>query len=274
MLKTLAKSSLTALLVVALVLPQAQGEVQRAYSAQQDTGQDSLLSQLKPSVEDSEQDSETFEELEPAFPPEPGPRPDCLELKCIALTFDDGPGEATIEVLSALNQFGAKATFFVLGTAVRANPEIANLMVQQGHEIGAHSYRHDRLTDLSSSSLAKDFSRTNQAIEEATAIRPEVFRPPYGLHSSRVRELSGLPVIMWSVDPHDWKNRNSRITAARVISRAHPGAIVVLHDPLPSTALALPRILKQLQARGYHFVTVSELLGEMIPGAVYESSED
>ena len=114
MLKTLAKSSLTALLVVALVLPQAQGEVQRAYSAQQDTGQDSLLSQLKPSVEDSE----TFEELEPAFPPEPGPRPDCLEVKCIALTFDDGPDRTyTPKVLDILSQNDVRATFFIVGSA-------------------------------------------------------------------------------------------------------------------------------------------------------------
>lgn len=273
MLKALAKTSLTALLVVALVLPQAQGEVQRAYSAQQETGQDSLLNHLKPAVDAPEVDTDPLAVLEPAIPPEQAPRPDCQAVTCIALTFDDGPGEGTLEVLSVLNEFGAKATFFVIGTAVRANPEIAHLMVQQGHEIGAHSYRHDRLTELSNASLAKDFSRTNQAIEDATATFPKVFRPPYGLHSSRVRELSGLPVVMWSVDPHDWKNRNSRITASRVISRAHPGAIVVLHDPLSSTAKALPRILSQLEARGYHFVTVSELLGEMTPGVVYESSQ-
>jgi peptidoglycan/xylan/chitin deacetylase (PgdA/CDA1 family) len=79
---------------------------------------------------------------------------------------------------------------------------------------------------------------------------------------------------MWSVDPHDWKNRNAKITAAGVINRAHPGAIVVLHDPLPSTAKALPRILSELESRGYHFVTVTELLGELSPGVVYESSQD
>ena len=274
MLKVLAKTSLTAALVVALVLPQTPGEVQRAHSSQEQVAEDSLLSKLQPAEYFEESDPGLLEELSPAIPPEPGPRPDCDQVKCIALTFDDGPGDATLEVLSALNRFGAKATFFVLGSAVRANPEVASLMTNLGHEIGAHSFRHDRLTELSSASLVKDFSRTNQAIEEVTAVRPKLFRPPYGLHSSRVRELSQLPVIMWSVDPHDWKNRNAKITAARVINRAHPGAIVVLHDPLPSTARALPRILSELESRGYHFVTVTELLGELSPGVVYESSQD
>lgn len=273
MLKVLTKASLTAALVVALVLPQSPAEVQRAYSAQPESGQDSLLTQLKPALDESELELDSSEVLGPALPPEPGPRPDCLQVKCIALTFDDGPDDGTLEVLSTLNRFAAKATFFVLGSAVRANPEIANLLVRQGHEIGAHSFRHDRLTYLSSAALAEDFLMTNQAIEEATSVRPEIFRPPYGLHSSRVRELSQLPVIMWSVDPHDWKNRDAKITASRVVSRAYPGAIVVLHDPLPSTARALPRILRQLTARGYYFVTVSELLGEMHPGVVYRSSE-
>lgn len=273
MLKVFAKSTLTAALVVALVLPQDRGDLPKAFSAEESPAPESLLSQLKPAVEESDIELDPLEALAPALPPEPGPRPDCELVKCIALTFDDGPDEGTLAVLSALNRFGAKATFFMIGAAVRQNPEVVNLIALQGHEVGAHSYRHDNLTGMSNASLVKDFEKTNKAIEDATSIRPKLFRPPFGFHSSRVRALAELPVIMWSVDPHDWKHRNANLTAARVLGRAHPGAIVVLHDPLPSTAKALPRILRELQKRDYHFVTVSELLGEMTPGTIYESRE-
>jgi peptidoglycan/xylan/chitin deacetylase (PgdA/CDA1 family) len=187
------------------------------------------------------------------------------------LTFDDGPDENTLKILASLNKRGAKATFYVVGTQVRSNPEIARAIVDAGHEVAAHSYSHKRLTRLNNHELEMDFGKARKLIVETTGVEPKSFRPPYGIHSPRVREAAGLPMVMWSVDPQDWRTRSSKQTVRSVLRHAEPGAIVVLHDPLISTVNAVPVLLRELSERGYHFVTVSELLGEMQPGQIYRS---
>jgi peptidoglycan/xylan/chitin deacetylase (PgdA/CDA1 family) len=269
MFRTAGKIAITAMLVVGLVIPQAQGlpsSAEPIFTPIMDSTPAQLTLELMPQQDLDPVEPESEGESDPATG-----NVDCSKLACIALTFDDGPDENTLKILASLNKRGAKATFYVVGTQVRANPEIASAIVASGHEIAAHSYSHKRLTRLGNYELEMDFGKARKLILETTGVEPKSFRPPYGIHSPRVREAAGLPMVMWSVDPQDWRTRSSKQTVRAVLSHAEPGAIVVLHDPLISTVNAVPVLLSELSERGYHFVTVSELLGEMQPGQIYKS---
>ncbi len=199
---------------------------------------------------------------------------DCSVEKCVALTFDDGPSAHTIGILKSLHKAGAKATFFALGIQLRQHPHIAREILLQGHELGGHSYAHQKLQYLSRWELERDFNYVSKLMFDATGERPAMFRPPYGEFDSLVQEVANPPMILWSVDPKDWLTKDPNETYERVVSEVKPGDIVVMHDILGSTRYALPRILKTLGNRGYKFVTVSELLGELKPGQIYRSATD
>lgn len=269
MFRAAGKLAITAVLVVGLVIPQAQGlpsSAEPVFTPIMDSTPAQLTLELMP-----QQDVDPVEpEADGQVEAEIG-AVDCEKLACIALTFDDGPDQNTLRILASLKKRGAKATFYVVGTQVRANPEIARAIVGEGHEIAAHSYSHKRLTRLGDYELEMDFGKARKLILETTGVEPASFRPPYGIHNPRVREAAGLPMVMWSVDPQDWRTRSSRQTVRSVLKHAEPGAIVVLHDPLISTVNAIPVLLRELSERGYHFVTVSELLGNMEPGEIYRS---
>ena len=188
-------------------------------------------------------------------------KPDCSIQSCVALTFDDGPGPHTEALLAALATNGAPATFFVVGQAVRAHPELLLQMQAAGHEIALHSDQHRRMPTLSNAAIVKDFERSRQTLFEVAGIESFLYRPPYGLHSSRVGQLANAAVIMWDVDPQDWRVRNSRQITQRVLNRVQPGSIVVLHE-LEQTVAALNSLATELVALGYTLVTVSEILGE------------
>lgn len=208
----------------------------------------------------------------------PEPRPietiDCSVARCIALTFDDGPSLHTIGILKSLHKAGAKATFFALGLQLREHPHIAREILLQGHELGGHSYAHQKLQFLSRTALERDFSYISKLMFEATGERPAMFRPPYGEFDSLVQDVANAPMVLWSVDPKDWLTKDPNETYERVVSEVQSGDIVVMHDILGSTRYALPKILKTLGQRGYKFVTVSELLGELEPGQIYRSAAD
>jgi peptidoglycan/xylan/chitin deacetylase (PgdA/CDA1 family) len=198
-------------------------------------------------------------------------RPDCAVLSCVALTFDDGPSPHTPALLEALASHGVSATFFVVGKSVRAMPAELIAIQAAGHEIALHSDQHSRMPTLSSAAIARDFERSRQTLRELAGIEPELYRPPYGLHSQRVGKLANAAVIMWDVDPQDWRVRSSRPIAQRVLSRVKPGSIVVLHE-LEQTVAALDSLVTELLARGYTLVTVSEILGEApIHSKIYRS---
>ncbi|MEY3029375.1 MAG: hypothetical protein RL198_772 [Actinomycetota bacterium] len=199
---------------------------------------------------------------------------DCLKVSCIALTFDDGPLPGhTDRLLEILAEHEVSATFFVVGRMVNNYPELLQAAIAAGHEIAGHSYSHARLTELGSESLHRDFERTNQAIKDVSGDYPSYFRPPYGMHNQRVRDAAQQPTVMWSIDPQDWRKANSASDLARyVLARAHPGAIVLMHDSHAKTATALPEIILGLREQGYELVTVAEILGPSLnPQAVYRS---
>ncbi len=185
--------------------------------------------------------------------------------KVVAITFDDGPSpKLTPKLLDLLKERNIKATFYVVGTNAAEYPEILQRMVAEGHEIGNHTWNHPTLTKLSSSGVKSQIDRSNAAIEKAVGIRPTTMRPPYGATNSRLnRSMNadyGLKVIMWSVDPLDWKYRNADRVQREIVSGATPGGIILVHDIHSSSVAAMPGTLDALTAKGYEFATVSELL--------------
>jgi peptidoglycan-N-acetylglucosamine deacetylase len=192
---------------------------------------------------------------------EHGPR----DVKAVALTFDDGPGRVTEHVLDVLARHEAAATFNVLGERVAGREGLLRRMFDEGHEIGNHAFRHDRLAGRPLDAY-RQLRRTSAAIGDAVGVTPRVFRPPYGSVSRGVvlaARLAGLVTVRWDVDPHDYDTPGAETIERRVARRVKPGSVVLLHDDrraLQQTAVALDAALDQLVERGYRFVTVSELL--------------
>lgn len=185
--------------------------------------------------------------------------------KVVALTFDDGPhGQLTPKLLDLLQRENVHATFFVLGSCVAANPQIVQRMAAEGHEVANHSWNHPRLPSLSREKFDQQIRDTTEIIEKNTGQKVTLMRPTYGLYNDRVKnELTGvfgLDVILWSVDPNDWKRPGADVVARRLVAGAHPGAILLAHDIHPGTIAAMPQVIAQLKAQGYTFATVSELL--------------
>jgi peptidoglycan/xylan/chitin deacetylase (PgdA/CDA1 family) len=213
----------------------------------------------------------------PTATPAP-PAPNCLVLRCVALTFDDGPVADTQRLLSMLATDGVRATFFTVGEMVTDHPEMVRAEVAAGDEVGNHSWSHPQLTHLSDSAVRSQVERTAQAIEDAGAPRPTLFRPPYGDLDARVRTdlaAEGEPAILWSVDTLDWLHRDPNSVYRRAVNGVRPGSVVLMHDIHPTTVTAVPRIIATLKERGYTFVTVSELYGdELKPGVAYAGRED
>ena len=202
----------------------------------------------------------------PAIVPEKTTYNSCnVEGMSIAITFDDGPNpELTPRLLDMLKERGLRATFFVVGKNVEEYPGIVTRMALDGHEVANHSWSHPALTKLGVESFRKQVENTNQAIANATGKRPVLMRPPYGATSvslnKRLNEQFGLKVILWSVDPLDWKYRNSDRVYNSIIQNTRPGSIILAHDIHPTTVAAMPATLDALLGKGYKFVTVSELI--------------
>lgn len=197
---------------------------------------------------------------------------DCAQVKCVALTYDDGPVPPTEEILTALAEVNGRATFFVSGEMAQARPDVLRATAEQGHEIGNHGWSHTDFTELTAAEHAEEIRRTAEAVQAATGQRPTLVRPPFGSTSREVNAAAGGPVILWNTDSEDWRHHDAHRTHSTVMQRVEPGSIVLLHDLQPTTADATPALLRDLLAQGYHLVTVSEILGHSgQPGQVYQS---
>jgi peptidoglycan/xylan/chitin deacetylase (PgdA/CDA1 family) len=196
---------------------------------------------------------------------------DCQRLKCVALTFDDGPGEHTEELLDHLDEYDAKATFYVLGSLVSEFPEIVERTHAEGHELGNHTWKHDDLTTLSPDGLTQDLERTDKAIQKVTGELPTTLRPPYGALNGDVRKATRHPIILWDVDTMDWQSRDTTAVAKHALDETDRGSVVLFHDIHQTSVDAIPDVLDGMHGQGYHFVTVSELFGldGMAPGEVH-----
>ncbi|MET7336859.1 polysaccharide deacetylase family protein [Nonomuraea sp. NPDC005650] len=200
------------------------------------------------------------------------PRVDCRHVKCVALTFDDGPGPYTDTLLAYLAAYRARATFFVVGSNVVTYPRVLRRTVAAGHEIGNHTWSHPDLRRLSPARVRSQLVRTDQAIQAATGVVPRLVRPPYGAFNRTVRRQTARPLVLWSVDTVDWRYRNSATVARRALRWVRPGSVILFHDIHPTTVRAIPRVLRTLAKRGYRFVTVSELFGGHPPRVVFSAA--
>ncbi len=183
----------------------------------------------------------------------------------VALTFDDGPHPThTPRILNILNKYGAKGTFYVLGTRVKSHPSILAKAVASGHEIGVHTWDHPSLTKISREAVNSQMDRSVAAIRSAIGRSVRTMRPPYGaVNTDLVNHFSqkyGLSTIMWSVDTNDWRRPGVSVVTSRAVNQAKNGSIILLHDIHAPSAAAVEGIVKGLQARGFKLVTVSELL--------------
>jgi len=205
-------------------------------------------------------------------PPEPKPEPAPAPAaptpapttgnKVIALTFDDGPGPYTAHLLDILDQYGAKATFFLIGSKVSGQASVVRSIQARGHQLGNHSWSHPELPKLSVDQIAGEIDRTNEAIRQATGVKPSILRPPYGAVNGVVLEqlrLRNMSSILWSVDTRDWADRNSQIVCSRAVAGARPGAVILMHDIHQTSVNAVPCILSSLKQQGYSFVTIQRL---------------
>lgn len=180
----------------------------------------------------------------------------------IALTFDDGPSDATGRVLDALERATAKATFFIRGNMISGHERELERMAANGFQIGNHTWDHDKLNEASADELRRSVSRTNDAIYSACGVTPTVVRPPGGVcddESLAVLGSMGLAAIFWNVDPRDWETQDAQSTVDHVLDRAKDGRVVIMHDIYEPTADAVEAIVPALVSRGFDLVTVDEL---------------
>ena len=194
--------------------------------------------------------------------------------KVMALTFDFGSEAGNVSrILQVLADRGVKSTFFATGEAAANYPSAVQSVVAQGHEIGNHSYSHPYFTKLTAAQMADELSRAATAIRNATGQAPKpFFRPPYGDYNSAVLAAvgnAGYPnTIMWTIDTVDWQGVSSSTIRDKVLSKASPGSIVLMHvgGGATGTPDALPGMIDGLRAAGYELVTVSDLLGSKPTG--------
>lgn len=182
------------------------------------------------------------------------------EPKYVAITFDDGPrADTTSRLLDGLLERGAAATFFVIGEQVAGNEKLLQRMVDEGHQIGNHTYSHVRLLNAGKDSVVEEVQKTEVLLREAVGDGSFWLRPPYGLIGGERAKLIRTPMIYWSVDPQDWKLLDKDKVVKAVLDAVGPGDIVLLHDFYSTSVDAALEIVDRLQDEGYDFVTVEEL---------------
>lgn len=183
----------------------------------------------------------------------------------IALTFDDGPhATLTPKLLDLLAAHRMKATFFVVGQNAADHPDILRRAVREGHEIASHSWSHPNLGKMSDEAVRRELQKTDDAIAAAIGKRPTLMRPPYGSITARqkrwIHDDFGYRIIIWDVDPLDWKRPGPSVVCNRILKETRPGSIILAHDIHPPTLEAMPATLDQLDRKGFKSVTVSDLL--------------
>lgn len=189
-----------------------------------------------------------------------------VNLKEIALTFDDGPRpEIAREMLNVLGRHRVRSTFFVVGSMVEQHPKLVRRMMNEGHEVANHSFSHPRLHGMDEEAIRVELARCDRAIFDATGARTNLFRPPgmrYDDTVLRAAQSLGYVTVHWNVAAQDFRSQPASEIARKVLEAVKPGSVVLLHGH-PDTLAALPTILERLQEKGYRFVTVSQMLGRL-----------
>ncbi|WP_037970543.1 polysaccharide deacetylase family protein [Streptosporangium amethystogenes] len=197
----------------------------------------------------------------------PAPKPvpvDCAKVKCIALTFDDGPGKYADKLLDTFKKYNSKATFFLEGQYVKSRPAFAKRMVAEGHDIGNHSYSHPHLRELSEDRIREELTKTQDIVKKSTGKYPTTIRPPYGEFDQRVAAIAtemGMPIVLWNGGSRDWATKNEKAIYDEVLKNAKRDGVILMHDWVEQTVKVMPKLLTALQKQGYHVVAVSSLRG-------------
>lgn len=182
-------------------------------------------------------------------------------IKKVALTFDDGPnGDYTEELLAGLATRKVKATFFLIGKKAEMQPQVVKDIWKGGHMIGNHTYDHVNLCNMSESRACEQIEKTNQVIQDITGECPLYLRPPFGRYKKKIDEKMNMIEIRWDVDPRDWSDKNTGDIVNRVVTKVKENDMILLHDTYATSVVAALEIVDILQAEGYVFVTVDELI--------------
>lgn len=185
------------------------------------------------------------------------------ELKKVALTFDDGPNQDyTEELLKGLKEKNVKATFFLLGAEVEKYPELVKKIYDDGHLIGNHLYKHERLERMSSTEACTQVNKTNELIADIIGENPQYYRPPFGEHKDNLECDVNMIQVMWDIDTLDWMIQNQSKIIRNVMTKVEENDIILMHDGYDATVKATLQLIDMLREEGFEFVTVDELILE------------
>lgn len=197
----------------------------------------------------------------------------------VALTFDDGPGDYTEEILDVFAKYNARASFCMVGNRIEEYSDVVKRVAEEQHEIVCHSWSHANLTKLGKKKIIKQISQTNELIKDVTGFEPEFFRPPYGKVNDTVLEAVlelDTAVISWSVDTKDWENHSKKKILSIIKKETRDGSVILCHDLYKETSEAIKDAVPWLIDEGYELVTVSELIcskkGAIEAGKVYRNA--
>ena len=186
------------------------------------------------------------------------------EDKVVSVTFDASwGGDKTLAILDLLDQYNAKATFFLVGIWVDKYPELVQEIARRGHEIGNHSDSHAHFTQISDAQIRQELKDCSDKIEALTGTRPTLFRPPYGDYNSKVITVvrdAGYEAVQWSIDSLDWKNRGVNDLVKRATNNVQKGDIILFHNDSQYIVEALPAILQHYQAQGFTMIPAKDIL--------------
>lgn len=197
------------------------------------------------------------------------------QVKTIALTFDDGPHTAyTPALLAILARYKIPATFFVVGSQAEKHPELIRAEIAGGHVVGNHTYHHVSLPKIPQIYVADEIKACGDVVKAITGKGPRLFRPPGGEYNQQVAEASaalGYTMVLWTDDPGDYASPGAQVIFDRTVSKASNGGVLLLHDGIQQTVDILPKLIETLQAQGYRFVSVEELMTGRNPSARSQS---
>ncbi len=185
------------------------------------------------------------------------------EVNKVAITFDDGPYLLTEKYIEVLQTYDVPATFFMIGVQIEKYPDSAKKIIENGYEVGIHSYAHTQLTRMSIDPIDDDFQKTITAIKNIADTDIRFFRPPFGDFNDSIIQIAksyDLTTVLWCIDPRDWQKDDPDAIAEHIIEKAENGAIILLHEGREGTLAALPLIIEGLRENNFEIVSLSELL--------------
>lgn len=177
----------------------------------------------------------------------------------IALTFDDGPGAYTEELLDGLRSRGVKAGFFVVGENVLEHKDLILRMKKEGHLIGNHTYSHVMLTSVSKDRASLEVCKTNAILSDIIKDKVLWIRPPYGLWNRNTQCMENMTIVLWNVDPMDWSVQNTQKVVQHIEANVKDGSVILLHDIYKTSVRAALKVIDDLKKEGYEFVRVDEM---------------